>query len=301
MNFNIVNVNNRTNFGIIFSKNNKNLSDIKLLKRKNTVKEQSKASSEFVKNLNKLNGGGLQGEPEIKTKEQYATYMINNIKGDLAAGAGDIIDYLSKQADMYEKYSKELEKSNISNEEKNKIKSQMAEIEKNIKYKMSPEIEAGNDKIISVDKFISLIDKVTRADVRALNGELDVNINASKFLINSMQSLGLSFNKNDDMNTIIKKIRNASGIMEYKVNQLNDLEKKYGVSSGKYTLRKERIKNDENKKVDLRNEVLQLAKKIGLEFNKNDDLDSIIKKINDFINNKDTKKKSNNKKIDVYV
>lgn len=301
MNFNIVNINNRSNLGIIFSKSNKNLSDIKLLQRKNTVKGQFKESSEFVKNLNQLNGGGLQGESEIKTKEQYATYMINNIKGDLASGAGDTIDYLSKQAYLYEKYSKELGKSDISNEEKNKIKSQMAEIEKNIKYKMSPEIEAGNDKIISVDKFISLIDKVTRADFRALNGELDVNIDASKFLLNSMQSLGLSFNKNDDMNTIIKKIRNASDIMKDKVNQLNDLEKKYGVSNGKYTLLKERIKNDVNKKLDFRNEVLQLAKKMGLEFNKNDDLDNIINKINDLINNKDTKKKSSNKKIDVYV
>lgn len=291
-------VSNRIKFINVFTKGAKIGNVVNSVENKITMKEKFKNhidTSVFNQKLDQVVNEKLQEDAEIKAKQRHVTDLISGIK-NYYTPIEHKINNLLKQADIYEKYSSELEKSDISDEEKEKIKLKMSKIEKSIKSKMSPDMNSLADKYISETVDPKIV-KLTKQLNDAINGNLNINT----FTLNSMEDLGLSYSKDDDMNTIITKIKNASSNMKIKIGQLDDLEKEYGISSGKHTLLKLKKKNEVKVNKNDTDKILKLAKKLGIKFNENDDLNTIVEKINDFMKNKDASKNDNNKKIDKYV
>lgn len=139
----------------------------------------------------------------------------------------DNLQYLSKQADIYDKDTNELEKSDLSEDERTKIQSDLNATEATLKDGTSPKAIAKWDNIIStyidpkLNELKSIFKDVLSAD----------NLNISSFSLKSMANLGFSADKNTDFNTIIEQIKNASTIMKGKTLELDKIDKEYGDST----------------------------------------------------------------------
>lgn len=300
MNISGFSINNRIKFINVFTKGDRVGNIVNSVENKITMKEKSKNyidTSVFEQKLNQVVSEKLQESAEIKAKQRHVTGLLTQIR-NYYTPIENKINNLLKQADIYEKYRSELEKGDISDAEKDKIKLKMSKIEKDIKYKMSPDMNLLANKYISEKIDPKIVDLT-----KQLSNEIDRDLNINTFTLNSMEDLGLSYNKDDDMDTIIAKIKNASSNMEGKISQLDELENEYGVSSRNHTLLKLKKKDKESSKISKSDadKILELAKKLGIKFDEKDDLSTIVGKINDFMKNKVDSKNNNNKKIDIYV
>lgn len=182
-----------------------------------------------------------QLETKIKNKEKIETDNISENLNTTTQNTNssilntvDVIDYLytpitdtfksiSLNAKLYNQYSDELKNNNLSEDEKDKIQSSLDHAKQNIIELTSPEYTSKLDKYIS-----SNISPKVNGLLNLLNNTTGNKIDTSGLSITSMESLGLSSNKNLDFNSLLDEIKDAEKNIKKKISNLLDIDITYG-------------------------------------------------------------------------
>lgn len=203
---------------VMFSKHKNNIIS-ELQDKVNVTNKEKKAREEasVIKNLDQISNY------KEKSDNESVYQILHNVKL-LYEPIQHAVEFLSSEADAYEQDTNELQRSDLTKEERTKIQSDLNFA------KQSIEDTTSSYETSELNKYISNYANphITKLETK-LKGNIDnADMNKlSEITLQSMEDLGLSNNKDVSFETKIKEIKTASTFWNNKMSVIDDINKKY--------------------------------------------------------------------------
>ncbi|MDD3225366.1 MAG: hypothetical protein PHX70_11835 [Clostridium sp.] len=158
-----------------------------------------------------------------KKSKGCMSFLIDDVNESYQA-LNDTFSSISTNADLYNKYSKKLKDTNLSDDKKKEIENAQDNIKEDITQLSSPEYINKLESLYkpSIDRDIKLVESVT-------GNTNDSSLNFSS-LIPSAEDLGLKSNKNMTLDQILDEVKNAENNFDKRMSKLDDIATKYGIN-----------------------------------------------------------------------
>ncbi|MDD3224170.1 MAG: hypothetical protein PHX70_05600 [Clostridium sp.] len=214
----------------IFFKQNKsnNNSAITTIQNKIISKTEKKEKAEVTtinKTLNETSTSD-NTKKDVSSTVDYINYLYTPIE--------DTVKTLSSDSKLYNQYSDELKSNKLSEDEKDKIQSELDNTKKDILQLTS------SDYISTVDKYLSsTVAPKVKAALSELNSDTGNNLNTNSMLVTSLESIGLKSNNNMNFDQVLNEIKSSKGYF-YKnvISKLDDMNSTYGNAPNKDATKK---------------------------------------------------------------